>query len=135
MRALMRVVVFKHHLINTGYTCKCHAACNGARCQTHGKQIHFAIIVMRALIRVVVFKHHLINTGYTCKCHASYNGARCQTHGKQIHSANIVMRAFIRVVVFNATLSTLDIRVSVMLVTMVHVVKHMVSRYVLQTQL
>jgi hypothetical protein len=43
------------------------------------------------------------------------------------------MRAFIRVVVFNATLSTLGIPVSVMLVTMAHAVKHMVSRYILQT--
>ena len=38
------------------------------------------------------------------------------------------MRALIRVVVFNATLSTLDIPVSVMLVTMAHAVKHMISR-------
>jgi hypothetical protein len=43
------------------------------------------------------------------------------------------MRALIRVVVFNATLSTLDILVSVMLVAMEHAVKHMVSRYILQT--
>jgi hypothetical protein len=43
------------------------------------------------------------------------------------------MRALIRVVVFNATLSTLGIPVSVMLVTMAHAVKHMVSRYILQT--
>jgi hypothetical protein len=36
------------------------------------------------------------------------------------------MRALIRVVVFNATLSTLDIPVNVMLVAMEHAVKHMV---------
>jgi hypothetical protein len=43
------------------------------------------------------------------------------------------MRALIRVVVFNATLSTLDIPVNIMLVTMAHDVKHMVNRYILQT--
>jgi hypothetical protein len=44
------------------------------------------------------------------------------------------MRALIyRVVVFNATLSTLGIPVNVMLVAMAHAVKHMVSRYILQT--
>jgi spore maturation protein SpmA len=37
------------------------------------------------------------------------------------------MRALIRVVVLNATLSTLDIPVSVILVTMAHAVKHMVN--------
>jgi hypothetical protein len=36
-------------------------------------------------------------------------------------------------VVFNATLSTLGIPVNVMLVAMAHAVKHMVSRYILQT--
>jgi hypothetical protein len=43
------------------------------------------------------------------------------------------MRALIRVVVLNATLSTLDIPVNVIVVTMAHAVKHMVSRYILQT--
>jgi hypothetical protein len=44
------------------------------------------------------------------------------------------MRALIyRVVVLNATLSTLGIPVNVMLVAMAHDVKHMVSRYILQT--
>jgi hypothetical protein len=43
------------------------------------------------------------------------------------------MRALIRVVVFNATLSTLDIPVNAMLVTMGDAVKHMISRYILQT--
>jgi hypothetical protein len=28
MRALIRLVVFKRHFINTGYTCKCHAGYN-----------------------------------------------------------------------------------------------------------